>query len=59
MKDPADKKTENHEIHSKSTMKTLKKKSRISLPGFEVSPHTERILKKNKRLISVYTKTKA
>ncbi|MCM3244158.1 type II toxin-antitoxin system SpoIISB family antitoxin [Cytobacillus oceanisediminis] len=40
-------------------MKTLKKKSRISLPGFEVSPHTERILKKNKRLISVYTKTKA
>ncbi|MBN8201181.1 MULTISPECIES: type II toxin-antitoxin system SpoIISB family antitoxin [Bacillaceae] len=59
MKEPAKKKTEKPELHAKNTMKTLKKKSRVSLPGFEVSPHTERILKKNKRLISVYTKTKA
>ncbi|EWG11163.1 type II toxin-antitoxin system SpoIISB family antitoxin [Cytobacillus firmus] len=58
MKEPADKKKNLPQINSSSTMKTLKKKSRISLPGFEVSPHTERILKENKRLISVYTKTK-
>ncbi|MGY6210933.1 type II toxin-antitoxin system SpoIISB family antitoxin [Cytobacillus firmus] len=59
MKEPAEKKTEKPELNAKNTIKTLKKKSRVSLPGFEVSPHTERILKKNKRLISVYTKTKA
>ncbi|MCM3706057.1 MULTISPECIES: type II toxin-antitoxin system SpoIISB family antitoxin [Cytobacillus] len=58
MKEPADKKKKVPRIHADSTMKTLQKKSRISLPGFEVSPHTERILKENKRLISVYTKKK-
>ncbi|MBT2686905.1 type II toxin-antitoxin system SpoIISB family antitoxin [Bacillus sp. ISL-47] len=57
MKEPADNKKE--KLSSKSTMKVMKKRSRISLPAFEVSPHTERIIKENKRLISVYTKSKA
>jgi hypothetical protein len=56
MKEPADKKKD--KSSKKSTMKVMKKKSRISLPCFEVSPHTERIIKENKRLISVYTKSK-
>ncbi|MBY6053338.1 type II toxin-antitoxin system SpoIISB family antitoxin [Cytobacillus firmus] len=58
MKEPANKKKNVPRIHSNNAMKTLQKRSRISLPGFEVSPHTERILKENERLISVYTKTK-
>ncbi|WP_264739404.1 type II toxin-antitoxin system SpoIISB family antitoxin [Cytobacillus firmus] len=57
MKEPADK--EKHKLSTKNTMKIMKKKSRIRLPEFEVSPHTERIIKENKRLISVYTKNKA
>lgn len=57
MKEPADK--EKHKFSTKNNMKIMKKKSRINLPDFEVSPHTERIIKENKRLISVYTKTKA
>ncbi|MCS0652955.1 type II toxin-antitoxin system SpoIISB family antitoxin [Cytobacillus firmus] len=56
MKEPADNK--NNKLSTKSTMKVMKKKSRISLPSFEVSPRTERIIKENKRLISVYTKSK-
>ncbi|MDF2035802.1 type II toxin-antitoxin system SpoIISB family antitoxin [Bacillus sp. CMF12] len=57
MKEPADK--EKHKLSTKNNMKIMKKKSRINLPDFEVSPHTERIIKENKRLISVYTKSKA
>ncbi|MGA5688492.1 type II toxin-antitoxin system SpoIISB family antitoxin [Cytobacillus pseudoceanisediminis] len=56
MKEPAD--NEKHTLSTKNNMKVMKKKSRISLPSFEVSPRTERIIKENKRLISVYTKSK-
>ncbi|MEK3854440.1 type II toxin-antitoxin system SpoIISB family antitoxin [Cytobacillus sp. FSL H8-0458] len=54
MKEPTD--HEKPKLKTKSTMKVMKKKSRINLPDFEVSPHTERIIKENKRLINVYTK---
>ncbi|MCS0673879.1 type II toxin-antitoxin system SpoIISB family antitoxin [Cytobacillus firmus] len=57
MKEPADK--EKHKLSTNNNVKIMKKKSRIRLPDFEVSPHTERIIKENKRLISVYTKSKA
>ncbi|MBX9974050.1 type II toxin-antitoxin system SpoIISB family antitoxin [Cytobacillus firmus] len=57
MKEPAD--NEKQRLSTKNNMKIMKKKSRIRLPDFEVSPHTERIIKENKRLISVYTKSKA
>ncbi|WP_034262688.1 type II toxin-antitoxin system SpoIISB family antitoxin [Bacillus sp. J33] len=59
MKDPADNKNDKAPIRTKSSMKVIRKKSRISLPCFEVSPHTERIINENKRLISVYTKHEA
>ncbi|WP_152966771.1 type II toxin-antitoxin system SpoIISB family antitoxin [Sporosarcina globispora] len=57
MKEPMDNDTP--KLRTQNSMKVMKKKSRIKLPEFEVSPHTERIIKENKRLISVYTKSKA
>ncbi|CAM3867856.1 type II toxin-antitoxin system SpoIISB family antitoxin [Cytobacillus oceanisediminis] len=59
MKEPADNNNDKAPIRTKSSNKMIRKKSRISLPCFEVSPHTERIINENKRLICVYTKHKS
>ncbi|MGE6631048.1 type II toxin-antitoxin system SpoIISB family antitoxin [Bacillus sp. NPDC077027] len=43
----------------KNPFKILKKQTHISMADYKVSPHTERLFKKNEQLIDVYKNKKA